>query len=56
MVGDRLICGTCRGEKVIRKPVANLVKVYICPKCNGTGSLMSEVEWKKNRGKKLIKG
>ena len=56
MIDDQLICGVCRGEKVVRKRIANLVKVDICPKCNGTGSLMSEVEWKKNRGKKLIKG
>ena len=53
---DQLICGMCRGEKVIRKPVANLVKVDICPKCNGTGSLMSENDWRKKNGKKLIKG
>ena len=26
-MNDQLICGMCRGEKVIRKPVANLVKV-----------------------------
>ena len=53
---DQLICGTCRGEKVIRKPVANLVKVDICTRCNGTGSLMSENDWRKNSSKKLIKG
>ena len=53
---DQLICGTCRGEKVIRKPVANLVKVDICHRCNGTGSLMSENDWRKNSSKKLIKG
>ena len=56
MVGDRLICGVCRGEKVIRKPVKNLIKVDICPKCKGTGSLMSENDWRKKNGKKLIKG
>ena len=56
MIDDQLICGVCRGEKVIRRHVLNLIKVDICPKCKGTGSLMSEVEWKKNRGKRLIKG
>ena len=55
-MNDRLICTTCRGEKVIRKPVNNLVKVDICPKCNGTGSLMSENDWRKNSSKRLIKG
>ena len=56
MIDDRLICGVCRGEKVIRKHIANLVKVDICPKCNGTGSLMSENDWRKNSSKRLIKG
>ena len=56
MIEDRLICGTCRGEKVIRKPVANLVKVDICPTCNGTGALMSENDWRKRNSKRLIKG
>jgi len=56
MIEDRLICGMCRGEKVIRKPVANLVKVDICPKCNGTGRLMSEVDWRKKSHTRLIKG
>jgi Zn-finger nucleic acid-binding protein len=56
MTGDRLICGVCRGEKVIRKPVKNLIKVDICPKCKGTGSLMSENDWRKNSSKRLIKG
>jgi Zn-finger nucleic acid-binding protein len=56
MVGDRLICGVCCGEKVIRKPVKNLIKVDICPKCKGTGSLMSENDWRKNSSKRLIKG
>ena len=53
---DGLICGICRGEKVIKKGVHNLVKVDICPKCNGTGSLMSENDWCKNSIKRLIKG
>ena len=55
-MNDRLICGMCNGEKVIRKPVSNLVKVDICPKCNGTGSLMSENDWRKRNSKRLIKG
>ena len=54
MIDDQLICGVCRGEKVIRKHVANLVKVDICPKCNGTGSLMSENDWRKKNGKKFV--
>ena len=56
MISDRLICATCKGEKVIRTPVNNLVKVDICPSCRGTGSLVNENDWKKNKGKKLIKG
>ena len=53
---DRLICGTCSGEKVVRKRVENLMKVDICPRCKGAGTLMSEIGWQKDRGKKLIKG
>ena len=56
MIDDQLICGVCRGEKVIRKRIANLTKVDICPNCNGTGSLMSENDWRKNSSKRLIKG
>jgi len=56
MINDRLICTTCKGEKVIRTPVNNSTKVDICPNCNGTGSLVSENDWKKNKGKRLIKG
>tara|TARA_B100000749_G_scaffold251110_1_gene216622 strand:- start:132 stop:302 length:171 start_codon:yes stop_codon:yes gene_type:complete len=56
MINDQLICGVCKGEKVIRKRIANLTKVDICPKCNGTGSLMSENDWRKNNSKRLIKG
>jgi len=56
MIDDQLICGVCRGEKVVRKRIANLVKVDICPKCNGTGSLMSENDWRNNSSKRLIKG
>ena len=55
-MNDRLICGTCRGEKVIRNRVNNLVKVDICPRCNGTGSLMSENDCRKNNSMRLIKG
>ena len=56
MIDDQLIGGVCRGEKVVRKRIANLVKVDICPKCNGTGSLMSEVDWRKKSHTRLIKG
>ena len=55
-MNDTLICTTCKGEKVIRTPVNNSTKVDICPSCKGTGSLVSENDWKKNRGKKLIRG
>ena len=55
-MNDTLICTTCKGEKVIRTPVNNSTKVDICPNCKGTGSLVSENDWKKNRGKKLIRG
>ena len=56
---DGLICGTCRGEKVIRNSVRNLVKVDICPKCKGSGYLPSGVELQeRHRNKKqvLLKG
>ena len=56
---DGLICGICRGEKVIKKGVHNLVKVDICPKCHGRGYLPSSVELKEQqRDKKpvLLKG
>jgi len=56
MISDRLICTTCKGQKVIRTPINNSVKVDICPKCNGTGSMVTENDWKKNKGKRLIKG
>ena len=55
-MNDKLICTTCRGEKVIRTPINNLVKVDICPNCNGTGSMVSENDWRKKGSKKLIKG
>ena len=32
-MNDGLICGTCKGEKVIRTPVSNYTKVDICPLC-----------------------
>ena len=44
------------GEEVVREKIKNLTKVDICPRCRGAGSLMSEIDWQKNRGKKLIKG
>ena len=53
---DNLICNVCKGEKVIRNRLNNSTKLEICPECKGTGSLVSEYDWKKNRGKKLIKG
>ena len=55
-MNDRLICTSCRGEKILRTHVNNLVKVDICPSCKGTGSMVSENDWRKNSSKKLIKG
>ena len=55
-MNDKLICPTCRGEKVIRTPVNNSVKLDICPNCKGTGSIVSENDWKQNRGRRLVKG
>ena len=55
-MSDGLICGMCRGEKVIRTSVSNYTKVDICPLCKGTGRVVSESEQEKNKGKKLIKG
>ena len=55
-MNDTLLCITCKGEKVIRTPVNNLVKVDICPSCKGTGSMVTENDWKANKGKRLIKG
>ena len=55
-MNDRLICTTCKGEKVIRTPINNSTKVDKCPNCNGTGSMVSENDWRKKGSKKLIKG
>ena len=55
-MSDGLICGMCKGEKVIRTHVSNYMKVDICPLCKGTGRVVSESEQEKNKGKKLIKG
>ena len=55
-MNDGLICGMCKGEKVIRTPVSNYTKVNICPLCNGTWRVVSESEQERNKGKKLIKG
>ena len=55
-MNDGLICGTCKGEKVVRTPVSNYTKVYICPLCKGTGRVVSESEQERNKGKRLIKG
>jgi len=56
---DGLICGTCRGEKVIRNSVRNLVKVDICPKCKGSGYLYSSEDLQErdnNKKQVLLKG
>ena len=55
-MSDGLICGMCKGEKVIRTHVSNYMKVDICPLCKGTGRVVSESEQERNKGKKLIKG
>ena len=56
---DGLICGMCRGDKVIRNHVHNLVKVDICPKCQGRVYLPNSVELQEQRGDRkpvLLKG
>ena len=55
-MSDGLICGMCKGQKVIRIPVSNYTKVDICPLCKGSGRVVSESEYEKNKDKKLLKG
>ena len=54
---DRLICGTCRGDKVLRESATG--KTYLCPKCLGNGYLPDRNELKEQQGDKkrvLLKG
>jgi DnaJ-class molecular chaperone len=56
---DHLICGVCRGTKVIRKVVQEMSKVDICPKCNGNGYLSSSKDLQErdnNKKQVLLKG
>jgi Zn-finger nucleic acid-binding protein len=56
---DGLICGICRGEKVVKKTTRNSDKVDICPKCNGSGYLPSSAELQErhhNKKQVLLKG
>ena len=50
------LCITCKGQKVIRTPVRNLIKVDMCPTCKGSGSMISEYDWRKKNSKNLNKG
>ena len=54
---DRLICGTCRGDKVLREAATG--KTHLCPKCMGTGYIADSNELKEQQGEKkrvLLKG
>jgi hypothetical protein len=56
---DGLMCGVCRGEKVVKKSTRNSGKVDICPKCKGSGYLPSSVELQerhRNKKQALLKG
>ena len=54
---DRLICGTCRGAKVLRETATG--KTHLCPKCMGAGYIADSNELKEQQGEKkrvLLKG
>ena len=54
---DRLICGTCRGDKVLRETATG--KTHLCPKCMGAGYIADSNELKEQQGEKkrvLLKG
>ena len=50
-ITDRLICGVCKGKKLIVNESTK--KSEICPKCQGTGSLN---EINSTNKKVLLKG
>jgi hypothetical protein len=54
---DGLICGVCRGDKVLIERATG--KNYLCPKCMGSGYLPNSEDLKEQKGKKkrvLLKG
>jgi hypothetical protein len=53
---DGLICGVCKGEKVVKENVLKSEKVNICPKCNGTGHLSVGVNEQNNDKRQILKG
>lgn len=53
---DGLICGVCKGERVIKEKVLLSDKVNICPKCNGTGYVSVGVSEQDNDQRQILKG
>ena len=54
---DGLICGLCRGDKVLKE--SSTGKTHLCPKCLGSGYLPNSKNLKEQEGKKkrvLLKG
>ena len=54
---DRLICGVCRGDKVLRESATG--KTHLCPKCMGNGYISDSNDLKEQQGDKkrvLLKG
>lgn len=47
---DNMICGLCKGKKVILNEATG--KMDICPKCQGTGKLKNDQELDENKNKK----
>jgi Zn-finger nucleic acid-binding protein len=50
VIQDRLVCGVCRGEKVLVNESSG--KNDICPKCKGRGYLPTDQELKEARNGK----
>lgn len=55
---DNLICGICKGEKVLRDKITQ--KMEICPLCKGVGKLdkkdMNELNKKSNKKPEFLLG